>query len=568
MLKSFQGVAARPARNVTLEALRLSSGHKGFPFTSGLSEARDAYLTAEYAEAADEAEPVRDEDDGVLDIGAQAAVGRPVRDAAAADRRNAGRGIHPVGSGLDVLRVEIEPDLEILALADPARPPELETVGDRRLRLVVDGRFRVAVPALVDPFFVLGIVRVGRADLIERPELGPVVFDVEKVAHEVLHVGDEVAVAAEELIVALAPVLLGAGVGDEDLIVRRRRPVELEHPSVLREAGVGQPVPHQLFGGQPEEPGHGGMGIDPAARTIIAHLAGRSADDQAELLGAVLSVDVGSIAPVGASRLDPEAAPELGRVGEGRHPGQELDAPAEGVAPVLGAVRPAEDFDGPEAEGIDEAHERGDSAPDGGRRVANAVDEGVDLVPGQAADVDAGDRGARLDQLKARLFQGHLGHGGPRPLQDLHGIDHVDGLGQRLGLLGRARGGRDRDLGPDGDDLEDDLEGRGGAGGDVDGGAAFDKAGIRDRQEIVSGSDLIEGEASFGVRPRPADDGLFSAQEGDAGPGDDLAAGVADDAGHGTLKGGRMRILLIESEVFGKGVNGKSQDRGQDGGRD
>ena len=87
---------------------------------------------------------------------------------------------------------------------------DLEAVRVRPLRLVGDRGLRVAVAALVHPLLVLGVERVGGGDLVERPDAGAVVLRVEEVERQVAQVGDQVAVAAQQLVVALAVVLLGA----------------------------------------------------------------------------------------------------------------------------------------------------------------------------------------------------------------------------------------------------------------------------------------------------------------------------------------------------------------------
>ena len=166
--------------------------------------------------------------------------------------------------------------------------------------------------------------------------------------------------------------------------------------------------------------------------------------------------------------------------------------------------------------------------------------------------MDPGDGGARLEELEARLLQGDLGHDGPRSLHDLHGIDDVDRLGQRLGFLGDAGGRGHGDLGFDRKDLEDDLDRLRGAGDHGDGRAALDETGNRDRDQVMPGGEILEDEAAFRVGPGAADHGLFAAQKGDAGPGDGLARRIADASGQDAGLFGR--------EERGNGQNAEEEE--------
>jgi hypothetical protein len=61
---------------------------------------------------------------------------------------------------------------------------------------------------------------------------------MEQVERQVLQVGDEVAVAAEQLIVSLAFVLGAAPIRGDDVIVGARQPIERDLTTELIEAGA------------------------------------------------------------------------------------------------------------------------------------------------------------------------------------------------------------------------------------------------------------------------------------------------------------------------------------------
>ena len=86
----------------------------------------------------------------------------------------------------------------------------LESVDRGALRLVIDGGARVAVAALVDALLVMAVRRSGDAEVIEPAGAHPLVARVEQIEREIPQIGDEIAVAAEELIVS-RPAMSGGG---------------------------------------------------------------------------------------------------------------------------------------------------------------------------------------------------------------------------------------------------------------------------------------------------------------------------------------------------------------------
>ena len=98
----------------------------------------------------------------------------------------------------------------------------------------------ISVSTLVDSLFTLAVVRKRKRAVVEEQKLLPEQSCVESVGHEVTQVGGVVAVAAEQLIVTLAVVLLVARVAEEKLCVVVDVEVGADQTAVLRESGVGK----------------------------------------------------------------------------------------------------------------------------------------------------------------------------------------------------------------------------------------------------------------------------------------------------------------------------------------
>src|SRR5262245_15473627 len=113
---------------------------------------------------------------------------------------------------------------------------------------------------------------------------------------------------------------------------------------------------------------------------------------------------------------------------EQRRTRQELNAAAKRVTAELGARRTAHDPDGVERSRLDQIEECVDAAALRAIRVADSVDEDVDLVAGEAADEYPGHRRARLLQADARLAFDGLRHHGGDATGNVLGIDDADWL--------------------------------------------------------------------------------------------------------------------------------------------
>ena len=79
---------------------------------------------------------------------------------------------------------------------------------DRRaFRLMHDRGVRIALPALIHPLFALRVERIGGRGAIEPAGAQALETDVAEIELQVVELGDEIAVAAEDLIPTVRPVL-------------------------------------------------------------------------------------------------------------------------------------------------------------------------------------------------------------------------------------------------------------------------------------------------------------------------------------------------------------------------
>src|SRR5688572_3460038 len=134
---------------------------------------------------------------------------------------------------------------------------------------------RIAVAALIDALFALRVERVGRRKSVEPAQVYLVIPDIKEVVHQVAQVADESAVAAQQLIVTLAAVLLASEVADYEIRASGGRPVHLYQPAVLRECRVGQPPVYGYVRAYAKEPCDGVMRVYPAAGPERVHAAAR-----------------------------------------------------------------------------------------------------------------------------------------------------------------------------------------------------------------------------------------------------------------------------------------------------
>jgi hypothetical protein len=457
----------------------------------------------------------------------------------------------------DALVVEVAPEEERVAAVDPSRG-RLEAVGPRLLVFVVDGGARVAVAALVDALLALRGVRIADRERIEGAQAGAVVLQRSAVQHQVPEVGHEVAVSSEELVVALAAVLLAAQVGGHDVIARGSGPVELEQAAVLREGRVRQApfVEHELrvdF----EEPAYRVVRVRAATRAQRADPPpghrGQDTQRRRRVGGAKVTAEapVRRVAAGGVDTVD-LAGPRA----QGRRVGQEVNGPAESIASVLRAARSAQDLDAFEVGGTHEVQERVDPAAHGPRGVALAIHEHADLVAGQAAHEDTGDGGARALQVEADLAIRDLGHDGLRAKRDVRLVDDVHGLRHGVHARDEARLGSDRHLLGTRRRLEHDRDGDGSVG-DLDRGALRLEPGGARHQQIAPRLREAERERPLVTGARRGQDAAARVHQRHAGRAHHGARAIRDGAGHGQL----FRIYLGCSSGQAEGQEGAPSRR-------
>ena len=144
-----------------------------------------------------------------LRVRATLLIRRPIRHARATGGDRAGHRVHVERFGREPFEVDVAADGQGLTLGELRRRGAVKAVDGRPLRLVADGRRWIAVAPLVDALLALAVERVGDGDVRERPDGEPLDPGGEEIEAHVVELGNEVTVAAEHLVVALAAVLGG-----------------------------------------------------------------------------------------------------------------------------------------------------------------------------------------------------------------------------------------------------------------------------------------------------------------------------------------------------------------------
>ena len=99
--------------------------------------------------------------------------------------------------------------------------------------------------------------------MVERPEAEALDPQREQVERQVVQLGNQIAVAAEQLVVALAAVLSGASCSWRPGWCRvRSAQLTRADAADLLEAGVGQALVHQHIGGDAQKPRHRRVRVD------------------------------------------------------------------------------------------------------------------------------------------------------------------------------------------------------------------------------------------------------------------------------------------------------------------
>ena len=97
---------------------------------------------------------------------------------------------------------------------------------------------------------------------VKRPEAEPLEAHRGQIEGQIVEVGDQVAIAAQQLVVALAVVLDRAHVGGDEAGVRIQNPVRPHGATHLVEPRVGKPIVHQHIGTESQKPRDGCVRID------------------------------------------------------------------------------------------------------------------------------------------------------------------------------------------------------------------------------------------------------------------------------------------------------------------
>ena len=149
---------------------------------------------------------------------------------------------------VDLVAVNIGAEQKSVAVAELFVEIEIESENVGPLALVCDRADGISLPALIDALFALSVVRKRKRAVVEDPKVLPEQPRVESVGHQVTQVGDVVAVAAQQLIVALAVVLLIARVAEEQLRVVVEVEVGAEQPPYCVNPVSGSRVPKMSEG--------------------------------------------------------------------------------------------------------------------------------------------------------------------------------------------------------------------------------------------------------------------------------------------------------------------------------
>ena len=114
----------------------------------------------------------------------------------------------------------------------------------RPLGLVADSSGRIAIASLVDAFFTLAVERVCDRGVVEPRSPEHLEPNRKQIERQVVEFGDQIAVAAEQLIVAVAIVLEGAHVVEASAGGARRRPLRANRAAQLMESRAPLDRPH------------------------------------------------------------------------------------------------------------------------------------------------------------------------------------------------------------------------------------------------------------------------------------------------------------------------------------
>ncbi len=355
---------------------------------------------------------------------------------------------------------------------------------------------------------------------------------VEQIEREVIQLRDQVAVAAEHLVVAVPAVLARGHVRRHDAGVRVRRPIDLQHAAQLIEAGTGQPVGIEAVGRDVEEARHRRVRVEAAAGADIAHgLRGKGPEQRQRGARHRSGRGAGGAAMAGGRpHVHLSAEPRAVAGPERRDLRKELDAAAERVAAVLGAVRSAQHFDPLEIRLVNQVEERVDTAALGAVRIADTIHEHVHLVAGQAADENASHGRARALQGNTGLFAEGLRCYDRRPLLEVGLRDHVDCLRGTGDVQGCARRSGDRYRFTHTGDRQRQCDRRRRVRGDVDRSLTLlEPLGPRDYQ-VTSRFERRDRERAVGGGVHGFHDSTLRRQDRDARAGKGPARRIGDPA--------------------------------------
>ena len=298
--------------------------------------------------------------------------------------------------------------------------------------------------------------------MVERPtcqRLDPRGKDIER---EAIEFGNQIAVAAEQLVVAIAAILERPHVAERGARLRRWRPLRADRTADLVKAGVGQTVIHQHVGGHAEESRDRCVRVDAVAGPDEADFPAATIEPASPSDGPLYDTNVWpppyrcavpTLAPAEPPHRGPPGTPSVG--GRVRN----CTLPPRASLPYCALDGPRTISIVSSAPRLDQVEERVDAAALRTVRVPHAVDEHVDLVAGQAAHEDTRHRRARLLEADAGLAFDRLRDNGRHAGGDVFGIDDVDWLAGAPDVFDEIGGGGNGDFFAEGIDLQRDLEG-------------------------------------------------------------------------------------------------------------
>jgi hypothetical protein len=299
-------------------------------------------------------------------------------------------------------------------------------------------------------------------------------------------------------------------------------------------ARVWQPFVHDRVRGNAQEPRRRRVRIDsPASPDQAGAATGQragNANGRSHVRAKKLAATVPVRRPAAHARRAAPARCAVER--QRRRTREELDAAAERIAAVLRTRRSTDDLDRVEGAGFDQIEEGVDAAALRAVRVANAVDEHVDLVAGQPAHEHAGHRRARLLQAHARLAFDGLRDNRGGATRDLVGVDDVDGLPGAPNVLDLVGGGGDADFFFEGIELKVDLDWRRTEAAHAQRQPLLDEIGRAHDHQVAALTRNLERELPLPIGGRSRDDGLFRSHDDDGRVFDDGARRILHDSRH------------------------------------